>query len=335
MHRGWHRLDNSDTSRPLENTRKAYIDSSTLGAGYAECDVWSTKDGEMMLSHDKNLVAMAQNEDDPLATALISDLTWKQIEAFPLKDGSTPVRLDTVLEDLSGTGTRLVIELKSSSPAKPLATFLAARRDLVPAVGFVMSFSLASVEQFVASNPPKEVRVLWLVDNPSIPYDEEVKNEGEQTFDYTAETLTAFLSRLKLTKRMQQLQCGLYMQYNPGLTPSHLENIRMELQNLYGTGAPKPFIGIWSDVGLDPDMDSAAGFSKWLPVVDALNTDMPDSFWSSAQGSSRKSSTSEFPLRKRALYSPWMLVGACLILAGGYLLKTKVTSLRFKSSKGL
>ena len=51
MHRGWH---SDDGRRPLENTRAAYQKAAATGAGYAECDVWYTMDGVIVLSHDFN-----------------------------------------------------------------------------------------------------------------------------------------------------------------------------------------------------------------------------------------------------------------------------------------
>jgi len=51
-HRGWHRLTLEDDTRPLENTREAYKKSIDLKVGFAECDVFLTKDEKIILSHD-------------------------------------------------------------------------------------------------------------------------------------------------------------------------------------------------------------------------------------------------------------------------------------------
>lgn len=320
LHRGWHSLNDDydwrTGGRPLENTRLAYTYAARSGVGFAECDVWSTSDGKLVLSHDCTLASMALDGGESAATSTsISKQEWADIKDVLLKDGSKPVLLSTILQDLASTGTRLVIELKESGPAKPLAMFLEANPELLLVVGCVISFSLVALETFASSRfhnnndvkakmwsqfwpvrtlnssiKPKgpsarTIPTLWLVDNPSVPYDPLYTNEGETTFDYASMTLTNFLAKEQLIERIRRLRCGLSVQYSPSLTPSYLRCMRSELEAVWGAPA-KPgecVLGLWSDASLDPGVDTAASLERWLPDVDVLNTDMPPAFWNPAR----------------------------------------------------
>merc|ERR1712007_382869 len=126
---------------------------------------------------------------------------------------------------------------------------------------------------------------MGLVESPSTPYDPKVRNEGATTFDYASESLAVFLSSQGLLERVRALSCGFYLQYNPLLTMEHLLAIRADLEDLLGPRSNScevpeyTFIGIWADAVLDPLIDCAAFIEKWLPLVDAFNTDMPRLFW--------------------------------------------------------
>ena len=85
LHRGWHQLTSAQ-DRPLENTRQAYLDSIKLNAAYGECDVWDTKDGQMVLCHDSNFKSMASDPSASLASSPIKDLTWGELAGIPLLD---------------------------------------------------------------------------------------------------------------------------------------------------------------------------------------------------------------------------------------------------------
>jgi len=146
----------------------------------------------------------------------------------------------------------------------------------------VLSFSLSALELFsvalsTVADATKPI-VVWLLDNPSTPYGDDV-NEGEITFDYLSESFADFLTRTDLNERVKNLKCGLYLQYNPGLTPEHINAVRSELGAVCKESAGDRFLGVWSDASLDPAFDRAAGLSALLPVVDAVNTDLPDDFW--------------------------------------------------------
>jgi len=274
LHRGYHSIDASYNNRPLENTRQAYVDSARTGARFAECDVWTTKDGVFVLSHNFNFASAAVRPHERLARLPIVELEWSELSELELQDGSTPVKLDTVLEDLLGTETRLVIELKISAPAAQLAAHLAERADLARAVAWVMSFSIVALELFADGGGVQPIA--WLLDNPSVPFTSWA--EGETRFDCVAEDLGDFLVRIGVKERIQELQCGLYLQYNASTTPAHLRKVRADMIDLSAEGSPS-FLGLWSHVGCDPSFDNVDVLTSWLDVVDVINTDLPHNFW--------------------------------------------------------
>jgi glycerophosphoryl diester phosphodiesterase len=282
-HRGWHRLSKDDSSRPLENTRQAYLYCAALGVPFAECDVYATKDGELVLSHDMTFQSMAANPTDARAQMDLESLSWDEVEDLELSDGSRPVLLRTVLEDLQGSGTRLVVETKTSAAAAALGRFLLLRPELTSAVAWIMSFSLKALEAFAEGYGPEPVeskqtiRTAWLLDNPRIAYDASEVHEGETSFDYSRESVATFLARLSILDRVQRLGCGLYVQYNPSLTPNRLQHMRHELELV--KQSPSTFLGLWSDASLDLDFDQPGRMSEFLPFVDAINTDFAPAEW--------------------------------------------------------
>ncbi|CAK0803561.1 unnamed protein product [Prorocentrum cordatum] len=193
----------------------AYLDAAALDVAYAEsgqrelsgslghpqeCDVWVTRDEQLVLSHDFNFQAVAEDPSQDLATRPIAELRWEELRRLRLRTDCKPVLLLTVLQefDLLPTSTRLAIELKSSSCAPRLAACLAERPELSAAVGFVLSFSLGVLEAFAATlgRVAADTRLVWIVDNPRVPYSEGGLDEGETTFDYSAESLPDFLERI-------------------------------------------------------------------------------------------------------------------------------------------
>jgi len=282
LHRGWHRLSNDDQTRPLENTRAAYIQAAQLNAAYAECDVWATRDGKMVLCHGSTFESMVSSDYYPEDTRKISkqieELDWEEIKEFKLHDGSRPVLLSTVLDDLMGTNTRLAVELKCSRLALPLAKYLLQTPELASAIGFVMGFSADSVVilRGVLCNHAalSKMRVLWLVDNPTVPYLTEDKNEGETTFNFLEHNVTQFLQAQSSYQSLLTVGFhGIYIQYRPGLTPSHISSMRQELSTLIGSALSDIFVGIWSDGGLDPEFDTPASLVRWTEIADGVNTD--------------------------------------------------------------
>ena len=59
--------------------------------------------------------------------------------------------LKTVLTDLKNNGakTRMALEIKSVEAAKPLCKLLFSNPDLIPTIGWVMSFKFVVLDEFV------------------------------------------------------------------------------------------------------------------------------------------------------------------------------------------
>lgn len=293
LHRGWHEKENSNASsatRPLENTRNAYLAGATIGATYVECDVWSTQCGEMVLSHDETFATMAKDSSDMRAKKLISEQQWSDLSDLQLIDGSKPVLLKTVLEDLSGTGTKLAIELKQPQPAVPLANFLQENVDLVDSVGFIMGFAFESIEQFyhaykfecgAAVAGPTPFPLLWLLCNPHPGWEAyKCDNTGGLTFfDSQRQTITECLHSQNLLDRFLAIHASLNIQYNRDVSTMDVDNIRSDLASLKGCDVSSVFLAMWSDRGIDPEWDSCTELTKWSKHLNALNTDLPEGFF--------------------------------------------------------
>ena len=97
-HRGYH-----DLERP-ENSKAAFLHAIECGLPF-ECDVHLSKDGNMFVSHDSNLLRLCGKD------GIIEDLNSEEIKTYHLEDGSTPVSIDELYE-LWGEKVPLVLELK-------------------------------------------------------------------------------------------------------------------------------------------------------------------------------------------------------------------------------
>lgn len=254
------------------------------GIRYAECDVWCTSDNQIVLSHNNTFGDHVDDEESEMKKVLIRDLEWSQVAQMKLKDGCSPVLLSTVLEDLKGTRTTLAVEIKDHFVAIPLAQMLHTQADLRSSVGFVMSFNFESLEQFSQEfdrlgRIPREFPIAWLVDNPSVSYPTDTLDAGEKTFNPSKEPLLTFLSRLGLVDRMRATRAGLYLQYNPTLTPVHITEVKSHLMELLQCIATEAFVGLWSDIGIDPTFDTVQSLRQWTQVCSAVNTDLPPNFF--------------------------------------------------------
>merc|ERR1740130_1410009 len=149
-----------------------------------------------------------------------------------------------------------------------------------------MSFSLPAIEEFVENGGRQGgCQPVWLLSNPyrTSYFDEYEKTQGEEIFDYASEDVAAFLDRTGEMDRVQRLQCGLYLQYNARVEQTHFQNVRTQLAQVFTQckveGTSAPFIGLWTDAATDAAFDCAGTLSEWMKVVDAINTDLPQAFW--------------------------------------------------------
>jgi glycerophosphoryl diester phosphodiesterase len=278
LHRGFSRWSLDDHTRPVQNTRKAFLGAADMGVAFAECDVWSTLDGKVITWHDSSIGAGAANKHDDLATTPIEKCLWDDLKQLKLRDGSNPALLETVLCDLSESGdTKLVIELKNSRPAVHVAEMLRnAGGPVVASAAWLMSFSLDALKIFKTASEGTQVPVVWLLDNSD--YEETMKEEGETTFRYEFETLSQLLDRTGTRELFRELKCGLYLQYRPKLTLERLASLKEELAAEVPDG--NNFIGLWTDEK-DASFDKVDTMCDWVDVADAINTDLRNSFFES------------------------------------------------------
>ena len=280
LHRGWHRIHKSDASKPLENTRAAYQLAAAIGAPYAECDVWSTQDSEVVLSHNASYLSYAADPSDPRATNAIASQHWHELANLPLLDGSTPVLLTTVLQDLLGSKTKLVVELKIRGPVCSLAQMLAKHPELRERVGAIISFNIDTLVHFHEEFrllSADHIQLCWLLDNPSVVYGPENLDDGETLFDYGIESLAQFADKQGVREKLASIKAGVNIQYNRQLTPAIVQGIRADLCAI--TGLDRVFVAMWSDVRLDPEFDCVASLRLWLEHLDAAGSDLPADFW--------------------------------------------------------
>jgi glycerophosphoryl diester phosphodiesterase len=206
-HRGLH-YATDDTIRPLENTLPAYERVWAAGAHFAECDVFMTKDGELVLSHDPSLKRLALHPGS--VTKDVEDSTFAEVELLALKDGSRAPRLTEVLTAAKRVdkNAKLIIEIKSENlnAARKLATV--AMTELGERIAVVMSYSKTVIEEFARKNPRKNKIASMLLTVKSV-------NEGKQ---YTVFNLDASVELEDWLK--ESTVEGLFVEFDPVFTSS-------------------------------------------------------------------------------------------------------------------
>lgn len=146
----------------------------------------------MFLFHDSS-IALSNSR------VALRDLLWSDISAVKLPDGSSPPPLTDVIDAVGSSRITLYVELKSQEAAARLAQTLQEDPRLLLERNLIfISFSLSSLKimrqrlQPVASFAAP-LRLLWLVDNPRIPYPPESLDDGELQFDICSQSFEAFL----------------------------------------------------------------------------------------------------------------------------------------------
>ena len=142
----------------------------------------------MFLFHDGSL-------DLPSGRARLCDMLWADVSAVKLPDGSSPPLLSSVIDSVASPTLTLYVELKSQESASQLARTLKDNHQLLSKMQFIfISFSLFSLKILRQSfEPAMPLCLLWLVDNPRIPYPPEALDDGELTFDIGHGSFEEFL----------------------------------------------------------------------------------------------------------------------------------------------
>jgi hypothetical protein len=122
-------------------------------------------------------------------------MVWADVSAVKLPDGSSPPLLSTVIDRIASPSVTLYVDIKSQESAAQLALILKETPQLLSRMQFIfISFSLLSLKILRQSfEPAMPLRLLWLVDNPRIPYPPEALDDGELMFDISHGSFEEFL----------------------------------------------------------------------------------------------------------------------------------------------
>lgn len=114
-----------------ENSLRAFRRAADLGFTYLETDVRPTRDGVAVLHHDATLDRTTDGR------GAVRMRTWRDLQAVRLGDGSTPLRLEELLEELPDA--HLTIDAKEAGAVPAIAD--AVTRSAAGARVCVTSFS--------------------------------------------------------------------------------------------------------------------------------------------------------------------------------------------------
>lgn len=145
---------------PPENTVAAFERALAQGADGVELDVRPSKDGEVLVFHDRDFARMAGD------ARAVSALTYAEVHAFDLGGGERVPRLGDVLDLVLGRGKRVNVEIKRDVP--DLATSVDAAADVLGARPaeecarvIVSSFDASAVARVRARLPEIAVALLF------------------------------------------------------------------------------------------------------------------------------------------------------------------------------
>lgn len=283
LHRGWHRLEHGDESRPVENTKDAYLNASSIGVKFAECDIHATLDDELVLLHNPTAKAhIREDERSELDDVPVSELTYAQIQKIRLEDGSSIPLVQDVLEVLlASKQTKLVVELKCNRSGPLFAKLLHNCRHLIPAVGLVFSFMPQAIVSFAheyeSTKELPRLPLAWLTEASyyncaTMRLPRLFQDENNYPLKYCENmALSEFLEKMKVH------EIGMYIEYHKLLTPQNLKDLREDYKAV--TMNSSMVLGIWSSRKTDADFDTVHKLSNLAPYVDMINTDFPTNFF--------------------------------------------------------
>ena len=114
-----------------ENSLAAFRHATTLGYRYLETDIRPTRDGVAVVHHDAHLERTTDGR------GLVRDRTWQEMRSVRLNDGTTPLRLEELLEEFPDA--HVTVDAKEAGSVVALAD--AVRRSTASDRVCVSSFS--------------------------------------------------------------------------------------------------------------------------------------------------------------------------------------------------
>jgi len=136
-----------------ENTLEAFQEAVALGANGIEFDLRLSKDGELVIVHDKNLHRIAGDAH------AVAKLTAEELAQIPLRHGGSIVTLNDVTAGVH-MPTILDIEIKHKDTVEPLIRKLGTSASLRERA-IISSFQANALAQVKQAHP--DVRTLLLV----------------------------------------------------------------------------------------------------------------------------------------------------------------------------
>lgn len=103
-----------------ENTLSGFASAERVGVDEIELDVRVTRDGVLVVIHDRTVARTAATAT-PFLHAPIEELTFDELRTVDLGDGE---QIPTFEETLDATSVLLQVEIKAPGAARPLAAFL-------------------------------------------------------------------------------------------------------------------------------------------------------------------------------------------------------------------
>lgn len=140
-----------------ENTLAAFRWAMDDGAQLLECDVHLSRDGHVVIMHDESIDRTAQ-EDSPLRTGALADLTREQLETVLVGEGEPVPFLEQLLEI---TTVPVFIEVKAAAAAEAVAAMLTALPEDSPAkASTVITFHAEAIGTIRESSPHTPISFL-------------------------------------------------------------------------------------------------------------------------------------------------------------------------------
>jgi glycerophosphoryl diester phosphodiesterase len=132
-----------------ENTLRSFSSAERVGVDEIELDVRVTKDGVLVVIHDRTVERTAATATPHLRTP-VEDLTFDELRTVDLGHGQ---RIPTLVETLDSTTALLQVEIKAPAAARELALMLSTRSNADQARCLVTSFHPLSLSEFSEASP--------------------------------------------------------------------------------------------------------------------------------------------------------------------------------------
>ena len=127
-----------------ENSLAAFRHATALGFRYLETDIRPTRDGVAVVHHDARLERTTDGR------GLVRDRTWQEMRSVRLNDGTTPLRLEELLEEFPDA--HVTVDAKEAGSVVALAD--AVRRSTASDRVCVSSFSAQRLIRARRLRPP-------------------------------------------------------------------------------------------------------------------------------------------------------------------------------------